>query len=324
MKVHPKDAWFRSLVVVVATYCGLACSAKGGATARRGTDPVVDGGFQDAAPISDDATLSGHPHDGSSANGGKDAASDQRARGDVILPPEESRPCGAPGQPCCDGLMCQGGGCCVRCQCVAPGASCGLVPGTCSAGSCGTCGGIGQACCPADRCTAANAMCQEGRCQACGLLGQWCCFSSICTEPDTACAVGCQKCGEPGGPCCPGETCHGDGCCFENRCVPSGGPCMSGGPAGNQGTCAAGRCSGCGTLGAACCGDHCLDGMSCEDRVCTLCGGLGEPCCPAARCAAPLLCSNVGCVACGGPGQPCCRGSEPCAAGGLHRKHVRG
>src|SRR5256885_2025905 len=75
-------------------------------------------------------------------------------------------------------------------------------------------------------------------CSVCGLqAGYPCCMAAgssagTCSAPDLVCnsASGssgiCQKCGDPGGPCCPGGGgCSAGGCCYGNSCVPGGSAC---------------------------------------------------------------------------------------------------
>jgi hypothetical protein len=99
--------------------------------------------------------------------------------------PDLCEACGGPGEPCCPGQACDGGGCCVDNDCVAPGASCGGTAGLCSAGSCagGTCGRPGQPCCPGGiGCSAPYAVCVGGSvCETCGNSGDRCC------SPDNHC-----------------------------------------------------------------------------------------------------------------------------------------
>ena len=100
------------------------------------------------------------------------------------------RKCGVPGSPCCPGQICQGG-CCVETMlggsiCAAASASCGptTVATTCaSSGSCGPCGGLGQACCTSygdSWCSAGHTACDTKgthKCVSCGDNGQPCCGS---------------------------------------------------------------------------------------------------------------------------------------------------
>jgi hypothetical protein len=302
--------WFAAFLVLATGAC-----ARGAPGPAGGPSPGGEGG-------SGGSGKGGRAVDAAAGGqGGRamDAAVDRGARVDVtLIGPDASAACGSPGQPCCDGTLCGGGGCCVRCQCVGPGQSCGLVGGTCSNGSCGACGNLGQACCPGSRCTAPGVECLDGTCKSCGMPGQRCCNASTCVEPGTACSSGtvtCVNCGEPGNPCCPGSTCKEGGCCFARSCIAQGAVCSRGGgePAG---TCKAGRCSGCGQAGQKCCwGDKCDDPtLACGlGGICNLCGGPQEPCCSldaADRCGPGLACVGSTCEPCGGPGQPCCRGSE--------------
>ena len=215
--------------------------------------------------------------------------------------------CGASGQACCTGNVCNGGGCCIPMTpdggggaqriCVGAGQTCtGTgVTGTCSAGSCSNtvgaaCGGANQACCggtpAADGgvggvggfCTATGMRCTGGLCIACGTAGEACCQGGTnqCVSP-LACLPGdggttCQACGGSGQPCCANDTCNtGLGC---NN------------PTGANG---AGTCDACGASGAACCaGGNCQTGSLCGGQVdggggtCQACGGAGQQCCPGA------------------------------------------
>jgi hypothetical protein len=207
--------------------------------------------------------------------------------GNPLLPPW----CGAPGQPCCPGESCDGGGCCVGEQCVAAGQPCGQeFTSTCKAGSCGSCGGLGQPCCDVSLwswcprtgdhqgpsctgCTQSGTMCSStgtgGTCVACGADGMQCCWegclgaNSYCDDylddagrPEVNDAglienVCSSQCGGPGQPCCQGNTCKNDGCCLGGGCVAS--PTCG---------CTAGQCTTCGLTGQACCaGNTCQAGQ---------------------------------------------------------------
>lgn len=105
--------------------------------------------------------------------------------------------CGLPNNPCCPNNTCADGGCCIYTQegfsstCVANGVTCLIDEpngGTCSNGTCGDCGRLGQPCCVdlSNICTAPNTFCPtqatSANCQACGGKGQPCCgFDSIDT-----------------------------------------------------------------------------------------------------------------------------------------------
>jgi hypothetical protein len=167
--------------------------------------------------------------------------------------------CGGAGQRCCipasDGQRCYDGGCCVGNACVAAGDSCetGGIPGTCGAGSCGDCGGVGQPCCPfmgTEQCTAGGAVCQDGACIECGDASEPCCFAGKCHGASLSCAgTTCAPCGGPTEICCtyypaPANACDGGGCCFVGTCVGDGqDPCG----------CQAGECTSCGAVGLPCC-----------------------------------------------------------------------
>jgi hypothetical protein len=239
--------------------------------------------------------------------------------GDAPTPGDGGPACGAPGQPCCPGNVCGGGGCCVGCDCVAPGTSCGPLGGACADGSCGVCGGPGQLCCPDGGCTAPGTRCESGVCQSCGTAGNRCCWTEICIAATTICdsyTATCQHCGQTGEPCCREQACDEGGCCYGGACVAPGQLCSTATTGG--GTCMAGRCSACGRVGAPCCaGSKCYgDDTSCSDGRCAACGGPGEPCCAISRCAANLTCLGERCQHCGSPGEACCLRGDRCAGGG--------
>jgi hypothetical protein len=93
--------------------------------------------------------------------------------------------CGGRDQACCPGNVCNGGGCCMKGQCVANGTPC-RADATCLEGSCGGCGATmprPQECCPGRACTASRTACvgmAGGMCQACGGSGQGCCDDGFC------------------------------------------------------------------------------------------------------------------------------------------------
>jgi hypothetical protein len=106
----------------------------------------------------------------------------------------------------------------------------------------------------------------------------------------------CLKCGTAGAPCCPNNTCEGNGCCiytyqsgYVSQCTAAAAVCA----VTTSGTCSASTPASCGT-----------------------CGGLSQPCCYSSGagyyvCTAPnTYCSTQStagvCQACGGMGQPCC------------------
>ena len=127
-------------------------------------------------------------------------------------------------------------------KCVAATGSCAPIEGTCTAGSCGGCGGLGQTCC-SSTCTAAGTACVSGVCARCGGVGDPCCArstnstapidpntgrtSGVCSAPGLICGgTGrCVTCGNPNEPCCPDNSCGGAGCCFAGLCVGAGATC---------------------------------------------------------------------------------------------------
>jgi hypothetical protein len=201
--------------------------------------------------------------------------------------------CGEAGQFCCDGQTCHGSGCCSMGSCIDAGQTCGE-GGTCGGGRC--CGRLDGACCPPTSATPV-----------------------ACTDPHTICRgrlplETCRRCGAPGQPCCPGNSCDG-GCCVnggvDHLCVAVGTSCGDslvppyhadgGGDAdGDAAADAAGPPPApiCTTTGA-----------------CGACGGLGQACCPPENqpwcSAAGSTClrdpdGSLTCHACGNLGQPCC------------------
>jgi hypothetical protein len=138
-------------------------------------------------------------HDASIGNGGAGGGTGGTTGGTSGT----SLACGGPGQPCCTGNACNANGCCIPMTtdaafggttrlCVAAGQECtGTgVSGTCSAGSCGNCGAVGQPCCGgtdgggfgagAGTCTASGSRCTNGSCAACGGEGGACCQGNQC------------------------------------------------------------------------------------------------------------------------------------------------
>jgi hypothetical protein len=289
------------------------------------SDAVAPPGEHDAMPADGaraggDALLDGPTWDGDTP--AADAAIDTAAPRDAA--------CGTPGQPCCPGNICGGGGCCAGCVCIGAGASCGPAGGTCTDGSCGACGGPGQPCC-ALLCTAPGTRCNttDGRCEPCGGVGERCCSGDACTATGTACdsSLHCAPCGEPGGVCCPGATCHGDGCCFNHSCIAAGATCKDVSVPKGGGTCGGGRCADCGQPGQPCCAFVGCQGPSvtCANSICRHCGGPGEPCCSTVPyCAsADTACGPLGtCRHCGGVGEPCCADDVKCGAGGCCVNHA--
>ncbi len=183
--------------------------------------------------------------------------------------------CGLPEQPCCPGDACGAGGCCVDQICVGAGQSCGHSLGACSGGSCGSCGALGQPCCPeylsndcsavpdagaCAGCTQVGTMCSNetggGTCIACGAPGQECCtyaclgqystclsFTDDAGKYESSCSL---ECGGAGQPCCQNDACKDDGCCLAG---PAGPVCAVSPTCG----CTAGQCTTCGVQGLACC-----------------------------------------------------------------------
>jgi len=187
----------------------------------------------------------------------------------------------------------------------------GAVPGTCTNGSCGNCGGPGQPCC--------NGNPNGGR------AGDFCTAAGLtCVEAGGGGSV-CSMCGGPGQPCCGGTTCDAGGCCNQDPNTPT---CIAAGQAcpDNLGMCTNGGCQGgtCGLVGQRCCaGDVECTGTytRCADNFCEPCGGSAQRCCDGGQnddfCASGFVCIDQQgnrCARCGGAGQPCCAG-DICSGG---------
>lgn len=268
-----------------------------------------DSSVTDSPVVSPDAPSA---VDVASSDGERDAEveADVQAGVDAAdAPAGEAGPCGGPGEPCCTGSTCAGGGCCNASTCLAPGESNGS-GGVCVDGMLVTCGGAGQPCCQNGAC-GGQGCCVDGTCIAagktcggtglgtctngacgCGGDGQTCCKGSpnggwnenFCTASGEACnpAGGtCTACGGTGQPCCDGLWCGGGGCCDRSTrtCTADGAMC-----GGGQGACSSGACGGgtCGGEGLTCCGNNVectAPYTSCQMGTCAGCGGNGEPCC---------------------------------------------
>ena len=181
--------------------------------------------------------------------------------------------CGGDGDPCCLGNFCLDGGCCIptasgsgTATCKAAGLQCSPgITATCSANACGTCGGLGNACCSNSRCTAPNTFCQTATtpssCVACGGASQPCCPNPTSGDAAT-CSAGfaCQTAAGPSGR----ESCV--------ACGGDGQPCCGAASEGDIGTCETGNnceadydgyysCAACGASGESCCaGNTCTTG----------------------------------------------------------------
>lgn len=200
---------------------------------------------------------------------------------DAGLPPD----CGGAGQMCCKGETCKAGGCCVDTACVASGDTCGggANLGTCKAGACGSCGGVGEPCCAMKEsdncsgvtsncggCTAPQTTCPSGQigdtCITCGGDGQPCCANacvgafSRCAAQNGSDSICKSDCGGPGQPCCDYGLCKGGCCMGDNTCPVDTSFCG----------CTDGKCTTCGTDGQPCCaGNLCeYSGGQCYGGTC--------------------------------------------------------
>ena len=81
------------------------------------------------------------------------------------------------------------------------------------------CGGLGQACCTSSYCASASTACSAGTCSTCGGVGQPCCITgSACSSGAEVCSGGtCQSCGATG-----------ELCCASSKCTTSGDVCQQG------------------------------------------------------------------------------------------------
>ena len=287
-------------------------SGCGGSKSVAGADGSADSGAGGGASVTGADGDSGAGGDASVA--GADGSADSGAGGGASgLDAEvDAPPCGAPGQPCCDG------GCSFS----------GPVPLTCAlsagdtasgGGTCQRCGGDGEPCCSSS------------------------CFALACDQPAGSVSMCTSTCGNDGGLCC-----RGGGCALNLRCTTQDetGTCLACGGL-NQRCCRPGGCvqstcglldvciptdSTCGGLGDWCChsfddgGDHfnCSGtGTACDSQAhCSLCGGPGQPCCFASSsCSAGLACNRLPALpenpylprtvctdSCGGEGMACCGG----------------
>ena len=213
-------------------------------------------------------------------------------------------PCGALSAICCEGDLCDEGGCTMgRCEvegcgtasapCCVAGAACGAGL-SCTGGICDntSCGAPGQTCCGGECDDSSDRyLCLSGSCFDCGELGESCCgagapscFGALACNGGT-----CQTpiCGMPGMACCAGNTCMGSLECVRgefNLCTDT---------------------SACGHVGQACCevGAGCVGtappGLECRFGTCGACGAAGQPCCTTGpgvveRCATGLTCGGGG------------------------------
>jgi hypothetical protein len=249
-------------LVVAPLLCAVSCGgihevARGGGTGEAGLD---------AAPTDAGAEATGVP---------------------------QAAACGVPGQACCAGNACGDGGCCVDSYCVAGGQECGGALGSCSNGSCGSCGGVGQPCCPmanaggqyqacsrantpdCSGCTASGAVCPWTRstdtCIACGEDKQPCCGGHGCLPPLSACVASAADAAAPedGGASVTTYSCT-------TQCGHAGEPCCQGN------VCLAGGCCLGDGLGVTAC--VAAPTCGCTNGACTTCGRLDLECCAGGLC----------------------------------------
>ncbi len=190
---------------------------------------------------------------------------------ELCVPAYEDAACGAAGQGCCTGALCNAGLACLN-------------------NVCAYCGATGQACCPGDTCVAGLA-CSCGRCASgsqIGGAGEACCPDATCNA-GLVCLNGvCTSCGGAGLACCAGDTCSAGMACSCGICTGA---------------------SHAGGAGQVCCPDGtCGTGLVCQNDVCTFCGAVGQGCCANGTCSSGSVCLDNLCAFCGGAGQPCCTG----------------
>jgi hypothetical protein len=108
---------------------------------------------------------------------------------------------------------------------------------------------------------------------------------SLCSTGETCTPAGCQPCGGPGQPCCPGSKCSGGPreFCLNSVCIP------------------------CGELDQACCPSNVcfMEACSINDK-CEQCGWQGQVCCSGSVCMTGVCSSSSTCVPCGWRSQVCC------------------
>ncbi len=209
-------------------------------------------------------------------------------------------PCGGPGQPCCGGTSC--------------------AVGTCTQGKCPACGADGQICCAGNKCNA-NETCDTAanQCQ-CGNAGQACCVDNIdgfsgCHTGTTCTGANCEACGGADEPCCgPPNPCSALTSCCSSLPLTEQAVCEAVVAEGNAGACtqelatveASGNCTN-GNPPA------CGSSLTCNDDLCTACGGINETCCAGSKCTSGA-CVNGSCQ-CGGQNEPCCSSGNACQSG---------
>ena len=249
--------------------------------------------------------------------------------------------CGAPGEVCCEGGLCD------------TGSICDPADETCS-----VCGGDPDdldrnlACCEGDTCKAGFICNAMGMCEPCGRLDDVCCddghanllkivphFLPIFDRPSrdvvgTVCDEGlvcraatrtCVECGGLNNTCCDGNTCKaGFKCNATSMCEVCGTRsqlCCDGDEgsvcdAGLACRAATGTCDPCGgamlrnyTDRQICCDDNaCRAGFICTSvGICEPCGFNDEVCCEDNKCKSGFTCSACGkCVPCGLLDEDCC------------------
>src|SRR5262249_2087534 len=118
------------------------------------------------------------------------------------------KPCGLPGEICCDLGTCEGSGCCSGGDCVAAGdtglTSSAICDQNVCVGSGAPCGALGQASC-GGTCDQPYTIDSGSVCVPCGGDGQPCCGTSIespCAEGFICDTFKCTPCGGSGQSCC--------------------------------------------------------------------------------------------------------------------------
>ena len=183
------------------------------------TDGACESGGPPNKPCGDDC-CDGNP------NGNGETYDFCTTSGTVCNDANKCSACGGAGQPCCEGIVCDGEACCDQGPnqptCVASGGACSGADGVCQGGGCngGTCGLVGQAECIWAGCTGPYTENNNNICEPCGGLGQECCDSAsgkFCGAPNVCFDDGnnkfCEPCGAIGQACCLGDLCPTSGSC---------------------------------------------------------------------------------------------------------------
>jgi hypothetical protein len=194
------------------------------------------------------------------------------------------------------------------------------------------CGAHGMACCNGSTCNTPDLACIEGTCVSCGGMSERCCPTATPCGPGLGCNGSFQctsACGIGGGPCCSGGMCSGVchlGTCLIPGCGASGQSCCSGMLCGDGLSCVNNMCvaDACRTNGALCCNTtspaHCAGGFGCDTTAgqCYACGGFDEQECSDGCIPGVPVYMPTGICGCDVSGVACCGGANGFCVGGLH------